>query len=113
MYVLQLITVFNYTLGMILYVANMHCICLTELCVTITSVYSNIIMLNILVIISVVVFDFFMLFTDVSGGRSVGIVRSRTKGHGVCLFVCFCSLMFLFECDLLLLILWYSDLLCC
>jgi hypothetical protein len=23
-----------------------------------------------------------------SGGRSVGIVRSWTKGHGVCLFVC-------------------------
>jgi hypothetical protein len=23
---------------------------------------------------------------SISGGRSVGIVRSRTKGHGVCLF---------------------------
>jgi hypothetical protein len=25
------------------------------------------------------------------GGRSVGIVRSRTKGHGVCLVFCFCT----------------------
>jgi hypothetical protein len=32
-----------------------------------------------------------LLFTscgECDGGRSVGIVRSRTKGHGVCLFVC-------------------------
>jgi hypothetical protein len=27
-------------------------------------------------------------FSSTSGGRSVGVVRSRTKGHGVCLFVC-------------------------
>jgi hypothetical protein len=26
--------------------------------------------------------------SSTSGGRSVGIVRSRTKGHGVCFFVC-------------------------
>jgi hypothetical protein len=26
--------------------------------------------------------------SSTSGGRSVGIVRLRSKGHGVCLFVC-------------------------
>jgi hypothetical protein len=34
------------------------------------------------------------MISSTSGGRSVGIVRSRTKGHGVCLFVClFCVSM--------------------
>jgi hypothetical protein len=28
----------------------------------------------------------YTLQTSTSGGRSVGIVRSRTKGHGVCLY---------------------------
>jgi hypothetical protein len=34
----------------------------------------------------------FLLFYTLHDGRSVGIVRSRTKGHGVCLFVCFYTL---------------------
>jgi hypothetical protein len=28
--------------------------------------------------------------SSTSGGRSVGIVRSRTKGHGVCFCLCLC-----------------------
>jgi hypothetical protein len=32
---------------------------------------------------------YILIVCGAGGGRSVGIVRSRTKGHGVCLFVCF------------------------
>jgi hypothetical protein len=35
----------------------------------------------------------------VSGGRSVGIFRSRTKGHGDCLFVCLFSVTLYLQID--------------